>query len=318
MAKIFFISLTFVILLGITLFSTVTGLNEINITNTIDYFNSHLGLAFASDKYDNLPMPKIYVNTLSYNNADLTILNSCDSLPTSVPCILVDPRGEGQEEIFIADPALQSTRTVVSVTIIEKDEFNPDIESTPHCLDQYRAITSFTVSTFNGVHGVFLFCDNITEADVGEKIFDITYSFIEPAMEIDDSNCDCDRPSNLLLKYDGPNPDTVTIEIYKKEGEVGKMDKLLDEIHVVSGNILVQSEHLGSGRDKLESNTIFRIMDNGEQIGLIPIHTSCSKPLFIGQEFTTNVGQDNMIVLTVLDGTDTTGKTTIPEAFCST
>jgi len=309
------------IVLGVSLFSTITGSNEIEMANTVDYFNSDFTeLAFADpkdSKHNKHHDPRIYVNTLSYNNNDLTALDSCNSQSPSLPCLIINPRGEGPEEIFIADPELQSTRTAVSVTIIEKNEFDPEINSAPHCLDQFRAIASFTVSTFNDIHGVFLFCDNVSFDALGEeKIFDVTYTFITPAIE--DTICDCDKPSNLLLQYDGPDADMVTIEIYKKEGEVGDLSKLLGEVPVVSGNILLQSEDLSTGKDKLESNTVFRVMNSTDntQIAVLSVHTSCSKPLFISQEFTANPGADNMIVLTVLDGTDTTGQTTIPEAFC--
>jgi hypothetical protein len=315
------------IVLGVILFSTVIGLNEIEIPNAINYFNSDLaGVAFASPhdnhKHNKDHDPRLYVNSLSYNNNDLTILDSCGVQTPSIPCLLVDPRGQGQEEIFIADSALQSTRTVITVTIIEKDEFQGDIETAPHCLDQFRAVTTFTVSTFNGIHGVFLFCDNISFDALGEeKIFDITYSFIEPGVDKDDDTCDCDRPSNLLLQYDGPDvpaPEDVTVEIYKKEGDVGNPEKLLGVIPVVGGEIELKSTDLSSGKDELESNTVFRIMDGDEQIAVISIHTSCSKLLFISQEFTANVGLPNSVTLTVLDGTDTTGQTTIPQAFCPT
>jgi len=310
------------IVLGVALFSTITGLNEIEMTNTVDYFNSDFTeLAFADpkdSKHNKHHDPRLYVNTLSYNNAHLDTLDSCDSPSAPIPCLKINPRiTEGEEEIFIADPELQSTQTAISVTIIEKNEFNPDLNHAPHCLDQFRAITSFTVSTFNGIHGVFLFCDNISFGALDkEKIFDVTYTFITPAIE--DTICDCDKPSNLLLQYDGPDPETVTIEIYKKEGEVGDSSKLLGEVQVVSGNILLQSENLKDGKDKLESNTVFRVMNSTDntQIAVLSAHTSCSKPLFISQEFTANPGDSNMVVLTILDGTDTTGQTTIPESFC--
>ena len=156
-----------------------------------------------------------------------------------------------------------------------------------------------------------------------ERIFDITYSFIVPGVDKEDDTCDCDRPSNLLLLYtpgvEAPAPEDVTVEIYKKEGDVGNLEKRLDVSPVApDGKILLESEKLSSGKDKLESNTVFRIMDGDEQIAVISIHTSCSKLLFITQEFTANAGEDNSVTLTVLDGTDTTGKTTIPEAFCPT
>lgn len=328
MNRISFLSIMTTIVLGVILFSTVIGLNEIEITNAIDNFNSDLvGVAFASP-HDNHKQnkdhdPRLYVNSLSYNNNDLTILDSCGVQTPSIPCLLVDPRGQGQEEIFIADPALKSTRTVITVTIIEKDEFQGDIDSPPHCIEQFTAITSFEILPFGDIHGVFQFCDNVSFDALGEeKIFDITYSFIEPRVDKEDDTCDCDKPSNLSLQYTGPDvpaPEDVTVEIYKKEGDVGNAEKLLGEISVaMDGTILLKSTDLSSGKDKLESNTVFRLMDGDEQIAVISIHTSCSKLLFISQEFSANVGEDNMVTLTVLDGTDITGQTTIPQAFCPT
>ena len=164
MNKIQFTSVIATIVLGVALFSTATGSNEIEMTNTVDYFNSDFTeLAFADpkdSKHKKHHDPRVYVNSLSYNNADLTALDSCDSLSTPIPCLKINPRGEGDEEIFIADPELQSTQTAVSVTITEKNEFNPDINKAPHCLDQFRTMATFTVSSFNNMHGVFLFCDN--------------------------------------------------------------------------------------------------------------------------------------------------------------
>jgi len=325
MNRISFSGIMTTIVLGVILFSTVIGLNEIEITNAINYFNSdRAGVAFASP-HDNHKQnkdhdPRLYVNSLSFNMTDLTILDSCGESITNSPCILVDPLEMGPQSIFIADPALTSTRTVITVTIIEKDNFDPDdVFNPPHCDPQSMAIT-----TIDNIHGVYLECNNITEDDfeVGTiRIFDVTYSFIVPGVDKEDDTCDCDKPSNLLLQYVGPLPETdLAVEIYKKEGDVGKAEKLLGVIFVVGGEIDLKSTDLSSGKDELESNTAFRIMNAtiDEQIAVISIHTSRSKLLFITQEFTANAGLPNSVTLTVLDGTDTTGKTTIPEAFCPT
>jgi hypothetical protein len=325
--KIQFTSVIATIVLGVALFSTMTGLNEIEMLSPVDYFNSDFtGLAFASP-HDNHKQnkhhdPRIYVNTLSYNNTDFTLLDSCDNLTDSLPCLKIDPFTSGSDfEIFIADPALQSTRTAILVTILEQNEFHQnqpdDVYSSPYVVDAFSGVTSITVSTFNDVRGVFVTFDRVSFEDVGEKIFDITYTFIETPVDKEDDTCDCDKPSNLLVEYDGPNPETATAEIYKKEGEVGDSNKLLGTFSVVNGEIYLQADMLTSGKDTLEANTVFRIMDGAEQIAVLSVHTSCSKPLFIGQQFTANAGEDNMVSLTVLDGTDTTGNTSIPAASCS-
>lgn len=294
--------------------------------NSIDDFNSDFtGLAFADPKdhkQNKHHDPRLYVNTLSYNNANFMLLDSCDNLTDPLPCLKIDPFSSGDDsEIFIADPALQSTRTAISVTILEQNEFQPDdVYSSPYVVDAFSGVTSITVSTFNDVRGVFVTFDRVIFEEVGEKIFDITYTFIETPVDEEDDTCDCDKPSNLFLQYNGPLPETdLAVEIYKKEGEVGDSNKLLGTVLVDGGVISLHAEDLTSGKDTLEANTVFRVMNSTDdtQIAVLSIHTSCSKPLFIGDEITSNAGEDNMVSLIVLDGTDTTGNTSIPAASCS-
>jgi hypothetical protein len=111
-------------------------------------------------------------------------------------------------------------------------------------------------------------------------------------------------PDTLKVKYLGPiadDPAVTTIQIYKKIDDFGS-PPLGPEITItneVGGDeFMVISQNYG--KDKLNSNTVFRILVDGEQIDVAEIHTSCSKPLFIGQIV---VGQEGLVTLEVLDGT---------------
>jgi len=115
-------------------------------------------------------------------------------------------------------------------------------------------------------------------------------------------------PDKLTVKYFGPiatSPAETFIEIYKKIDEFESLplgppiliENIGDEFMVISQNY---------GKDKLNSNTVFRIIERTTgsddfEIDVVEIHTSCSKPLFIGQ---TVLGVVNAIVtLEVVDGT---------------
>jgi len=108
-------------------------------------------------------------------------------------------------------------------------------------------------------------------------------------------------PDTLTVKYLGPDPVplTYTIEIYKKIDDFESLplgppipiENIGDEFMVISQNY---------GKDKLNSNTVFRLLDeNGAQIDVTEIHTSCSKPLYIGQVVFGDAG----LSLEVIDGT---------------
>jgi len=114
-------------------------------------------------------------------------------------------------------------------------------------------------------------------------------------------------PDTLKVKYTGPITDdpAVIIQIYKKIDDFGS-PPLGPEITItneVGGDeFMVISQNYG--KDKLNSNTVFRVIERtsqgDEEIDVAEIHTSCSKPLYIGQIV---VGQEGLVTLEVVDGT---------------
>ena len=116
----------------------------------------------------------LYANSLSFNFEDTSSLDSCDAhLP---PCIMMNPlNSDDLNQVFIADPALLNTRTLVAVNVNEQDNFptpdgafNSDIFNFPEC-------TIVTLANFDDINGVFIECNAI---DSG--VIDVTYSFTDP------------------------------------------------------------------------------------------------------------------------------------------
>ena len=118
------------------------------------------------------------------------------------------------------------------------------------------------------------------------------------------ADCNCKKPSIFTVKYNGPVP--ATIEIYKKTGDIGNKPPLLTipEFSNDGNSVVVNSNMFG--KETLEANTIYRVMQGTTQIAVVSIHTSCSQPLFIG-----NVYTNNLVTLTVESGTDSEGKQSI-------
>jgi len=130
-------------------------------------------------------------------------------------------------------------------------------------------------------------------------------------------DCECDRPTIFTVEYNNDqNSNPVTVEIYKKDRDVGKADKVLLTIEDIGlgDNITINSLDFTNPKDRLESNTIYRIIDQvtDEEIAVVAIHTSCSKPLFVGDIH----DGDNGVSLTVVSGTDAGGNATVPAAEC--
>ena len=118
------------------------------------------------------------------------------------------------------------------------------------------------------------------------------------------ADCNCKKPSIFTVKYNGPVP--ATIEIYKKTGDIGnKLPLLTIPEFSNDGNSVVVNSNM-FGKETLEANTIYRVMQGTTQIAVVSIHTSCSQPLFIG-----NVYTNNLVTLTVESGTDSEGKQSI-------
>ena len=112
----------------------------------------------------------LYVNSLSFNYENISGLDSCDAhLP---PCILINPSDPGNhDDIFIADPALLNTRTLIAVNVYEQNNFPTDIID----IVNFPECSTVTLANFNGINGVYIECNSI---DTG--IIDVTYSFTDP------------------------------------------------------------------------------------------------------------------------------------------
>ncbi len=112
----------------------------------------------------------IYVNSLSFDYEHPDSLDSCSVI--APPCILlypIDP--DNQDALFIADPALLNTRTLVAVNVNEQNNFPTsisDILAFPECF-------TVTLANFNTVNGVYAECNSIERG-----IIDVTYSFTDP------------------------------------------------------------------------------------------------------------------------------------------
>jgi len=106
-------------------------------------------------------------------------------------------------------------------------------------------------------------------------------------------------PDTLKVKYTGPigTDGSTTIEIYKKIDDFGNTP--LDVIIITESPEEFMVVALNFAKDKLNSNTVFRILVDGIETAVYEIHTSCSKPLFIGQM----VSGQNGVTLEVIDGT---------------
>ena len=124
----------------------------------------------------------------------------------------------------------------------------------------------------------------------------------------DREDCKCRKPSTLTVRYTGP-PGAVDIEIYKKIEDVGSPQKKLQTVLGISNDNTANIVSINSntfGKESLEANTIYRVMQGTTQLAVVTIHTSCSQPLFIGKEYT-----NNQVTLTLLSGEDSKGKQSI-------
>ena len=117
----------------------------------------------------------LYVNSLSFDYNRPNSLDSCAAI--SPPCILINPlNSDDQTEVFIEDPALLNTRTLITVNVNEQNNF-----PTNSTLEGVRDIFTFpecyiaTLANFNNDNGVFIECNAIDHG-----IIDVTYSFTDP------------------------------------------------------------------------------------------------------------------------------------------
>ena len=117
----------------------------------------------------------LYVNSLSFDYNQPNILDSCAAI--SPPCILINPlNSDDQTEVFIADPALLNTRTLITVNVNEQNNFPTNSTSEGvHDIFTFPECYIVTLANFNDNNGVFIECNAI---DSG--IIDVTYSFADP------------------------------------------------------------------------------------------------------------------------------------------
>ena len=128
-----------------------------------------------------------------------------------------------------------------------------------------------------------------------------------------DDDCECEKPTKFTVVYNGPGIEggegtnaEVTIEIYKKEGDIGKDSKKLQTIVGVFDGEEVMIDSGVWGKKQIESNTLYRVLQNEVEIAVVSFHTSCSKPLFIGDKHS-----DGLVTLTVDSGFDHKGRQSI-------
>ena len=117
----------------------------------------------------------LYVNSLSFDYNQPNSLDSCTVI--SPPCILINPlNSDDQTEVFIADPALLNTRTLITVNVNEQNNFptNSTLEGV-HDIFTFPECYIATLANFNNDNGVFIECNAIDHG-----IIDVTYSFADP------------------------------------------------------------------------------------------------------------------------------------------
>lgn len=135
----------------------------------------------------------LYVNSLSFDYNQPNSLDSCAAI--SPPCILINPlNSDDQNEVFIVDPTLLNTRTLITVNVNEQNNF-PTNSTTEGISDIFAFPECYivTLANFNDDNGIFIECNAI---DSG--IIDVTYSFTDPHdddAEDDDHGDDNDHDS---------------------------------------------------------------------------------------------------------------------------
>ncbi len=124
--------------------------------------------------------------------------------------------------------------------------------------------------------------------------------------------CSCEKPDTLKVKFNAPVAGDFKIEIYKKFDDRNDPKKLPLQTFFGVPQATDEDSHLVIsaimfGKDKLESNTAFVVYKvevdsvsnvTEEIVAEMEIHTSCSKPLFVGKTV-----MDNQYSIEVLEGT---------------
>jgi len=138
--------------------------------------------------------------------------------------------------------------------------------------------------------------------------------------------CDCEKPDTFTVSYNGPGTETnpAIIEIYKKSDYIGTKEPLdvIKDVYNENNEVVVSASNFN--KNKMPSNTVYRIgidnnanneFDQDEEIAIISIHTSCSKPLFVGDIHIANEGTPDEVTLTVVSG-KRGERETIPTLTC--
>ncbi|RDJ31000.1 MAG: hypothetical protein DWQ18_04625 [Crenarchaeota archaeon] len=130
-----------------------------------------------------------------------------------------------------------------------------------------------------------------------------------------EETCECKKPKVFSVIYNGPGiengaegtaDEPVTVEIYKKLDDVGKEGKKLVSFpNIVDGDSIVLDAN-SFGKKKINSNTVYHIIQGDDTIATVSFHTSCSQPLFIGDMHT-----DGPVTITVESGFDHKGRQSI-------
>ena len=124
--------------------------------------------------------------------------------------------------------------------------------------------------------------------------------------------CSCKKPDTLHVSFNAPIAgvgDDYRIEIFKKLDDRENDEKRLGLPILVNHGDLIIVKADNFGKDKLESNTAFVVYRLSTEEGvddtlvsLMEIHTSCSKPLFIGMPVDDTATTNNGYSLVVEDG----------------
>ncbi len=159
---------------------------------------------------------------------------------------------------------------------------------------------------------------SVPEVDVGTLSFNDIQDVGMIHLELCELNCDCQKPTVFTVTYEGPK-NGVTVKIFKKISKDGTpKDFIFDVPGFFNSGQDITIDSRDFGRDQVHSNTVYQILKGGNPIGVLQKHTSCSKPLFIGDTFFFKKGDPDEIKLTVVSGLTLEGFPAIPDSICRT
>lgn len=128
-------------------------------------------------------------------------------------------------------------------------------------------------------------------------------------------SCECINPTTFTVRYDGPQ-NGVTVKIFKtvKKNAPSELVFTVPGTFNSGNNITIKSTDWG--QNTVNPDTVYAFYKKGNSIGFVKIHTSCSQPLFIDQEFFFKKGTSVQIKLKVISGFDPNGSSAIPDSTC--